>query len=107
MDDLTADAKSGMGRMFRSKKNLSIQRAVKYLRRNVLTVRRDKTTGLVSVAVVWTDPQQAAEWVNAYIGMADSLMRERAQRDAERSLALLKEELTRAQRWQCVKPWQT
>jgi uncharacterized protein involved in exopolysaccharide biosynthesis len=96
--DLSLDARSSIADLLGSEhKNLSMQRAVKYFRRKVLSVRRDKTTGLITVTAVWTDPQQAATWVNEYVHMGDSLMRIRSLQDAERSLALLKDELGKNQ----------
>ncbi|WP_129645418.1 Wzz/FepE/Etk N-terminal domain-containing protein [Peristeroidobacter agariperforans] len=98
LEPLTADARTMLADVLGlPKKNLSIQRAVKHFRKKILSVRRDKQTGLITVSVVWTDPVQAEQWVNDFIHMGDSMMRARAQQDAERSLALLKDELAKNQ----------
>lgn len=95
---LTADSRTMLADILRlPKKNLSIQRAVKHFRKKILSVRRDKQTGLITVSMVWTDPEQAEQWVNDFVRMGDSLMRARAQQDAERSLDLLKDELAKNQ----------
>jgi uncharacterized protein involved in exopolysaccharide biosynthesis len=73
-------------------KNLSMQRAVRHFRNRILSVHKDRTSNLVTVSIVWTDPVQAAAWVNQYVSMADGLMRRRALVESERSLAFLRKE---------------
>lgn len=95
LDDLAADSRSLLGRLTSfgsAPRGFSMQRAVKYFRDSILSVRRDKISGLVTVSIVWKRPDEAATWVNVYVLMADALMRERALGDSERSLSYLRKE---------------
>lgn len=56
-------------------------------------ITRDKKTGLITVAVTWRDPQQAAQWANRLVSGVNEALRARAMNDAERNLEYLKEQL--------------
>lgn len=49
--------------------------------------------GLITVSIEWTDPAQAAEWVNALVARLNSEMRARAIGDTNLSVSYLEKEL--------------
>ena len=61
----------------------------------ILDVQDDRRTGLITVSVLWRDRNQAAEWTNAYVRLADETLRMQTLRDSERTLDLLEHELTK------------
>jgi hypothetical protein len=63
--------------------------------RYVLQVGVDERSGLISVDVMWTDRVKAAEWANAYVELANELLRVDAMRSAEQSIGFLNEELAK------------
>lgn len=70
-----------------------IRDGVKFFLENVLTVREETDTGLVTVGVEWTDPELAAEWALILVGRLNDRLRERALREAETNVAYLQSEL--------------
>jgi len=52
--------------------------AVKYFDEEVRSVSKDSSTGLITLAVTWTDPQAAADWANRLVERLNDTMRERA-----------------------------
>lgn len=67
--------------------------AVKYFREDVFVVQEDPTTGLVTAAIEWVDPNQAAQWVNELVVRINRELRQRALQEAEHNLAYLQSEL--------------
>lgn len=63
---------------------------------DVRRVEVDRATGLVQLAVEWTDPALAARWTNDIVAMANQRIRANAIDEAERSLEYLNEELEKA-----------
>jgi len=59
----------------------------------VLDVQDDRRTGLITVSMLWRDRVQAAEWTNAYVRLADDLLRNQTLKDGRRTLDLLEGEL--------------
>jgi uncharacterized protein involved in exopolysaccharide biosynthesis len=53
-------------------------RGVRFFREKVLSLDKDKKTGLVTVSVDWTNRQEAAEWANDLVARVNSEMRSRA-----------------------------
>lgn len=68
---------------------------VRYFHKHILKVQEDRTTGLVTVAVEWTDPVLAAEWAASIVRRLNDRMRERALREAETNVAYLQAELAK------------
>ncbi|MDJ0940761.1 MAG: Wzz/FepE/Etk N-terminal domain-containing protein [Woeseiaceae bacterium] len=67
--------------------------AVRIFRNDVLQASEDPTTGLVTLAVQWTDPETAAKWANQLVGRLNEHVRQRALREAEGNVAYLEQEL--------------
>jgi uncharacterized protein involved in exopolysaccharide biosynthesis len=61
--------------------------------RNILSVQDDRRTGLITVSILWRDRDQAADWANAYVRLADEELRTQTLKDSERTLDLLRNEL--------------
>jgi len=61
----------------------------------VLTTRVDKNSGLVTVAVEWTDPDQAADWARWLVADLNAFVREQEMKRVTDSLEFLNAELTR------------
>ena len=73
-----------------------IRDGIKYFERNILTVKEDKKTGLITLSVDWTDPATAAAWADLLVERANDRMRQRAIADADGSVRYLKQELAGA-----------
>lgn len=76
-------------------KSPSLWFAVKRFREQVLSVNRDKLTGITTVGVEWRDPVVAARWANGFVTLANELIRERATRESTRNIAYLQNQLER------------
>lgn len=59
----------------------------------ILKITEDKKSGLVTVAVDWRDPAEAATWVTELIALANTSLRERAILESERNLEYLRQHL--------------
>lgn len=59
----------------------------------ILSISKDRTTGLVSISVEWRDRETAADWLNDLVDRLNDEMRHRALLQAEASLEYLKQEL--------------
>jgi len=70
-----------------------IRSAVKFFHENLLRVTEDSKTGLVTLAIEWTDPDLAAEWASELVDRLNARLRERALREAESNVAYLRREL--------------
>ncbi len=67
--------------------------AVKLFHEQALTVREDRETQLVTVAVEWIDPDLAADWAATLVQLANERLRQRALKDAETNVAYLRAEI--------------
>jgi uncharacterized protein involved in exopolysaccharide biosynthesis len=72
-----------------------VRNGIKYFHDNVLRVREDQNTGLVSVTVDWTNRGLAASWAGALVNRLNERLRERSLRDAATNVAYLQEELAK------------
>jgi hypothetical protein len=71
--------------------------AYEYFMEEVLTVRKDPTTGLVTVRITWKDPVEAAGWANTLIDRLNLEFRRRAIKDADDMMSFLERELNKTQ----------
>jgi uncharacterized protein involved in exopolysaccharide biosynthesis len=72
-----------------------IRDGVKFFHEQVLRIGEDRTTGLVTLAVEWTDPDVAAQWAGMLAERLNNRLRERAQQDAQTNVDYLRSELAR------------
>ena len=73
-------------------KQPTLAKGFKYLTRRVLTVAKDKKTGLVNVTVDWRDPAEAADWANELVARMNTEMRGRAVARSSAYIAYLEAE---------------
>jgi uncharacterized protein involved in exopolysaccharide biosynthesis len=73
---------------FKSPKDL--RDGVRYFDENVRSVVQDRKTGLITLAVEWTDPEVAAKWANQMARRINEKVRLRATQEAERNIAYLR-----------------
>jgi uncharacterized protein involved in exopolysaccharide biosynthesis len=71
----------------------TMEDAVRYLGKTVMTIKQDHKTGLVTLFVRWRDPQLAARWANQMVADTNTEARQRAIVEAEDSLKYLNTEL--------------
>lgn len=67
--------------------------AVDHFRTNVMRINAGKNSGLVTVAVEWKNPQQAASWTNSLIKHLNGHMRVTAIEESRKSLGFLANEI--------------
>jgi uncharacterized protein involved in exopolysaccharide biosynthesis len=60
---------------------------------DVLTIRKDGKTGLISLGVQWRDPVLAAHWANALVQRLNEHQRQNAIREAQQSIDYLNQQL--------------
>ena len=69
--------------------------AYKYFKRDILSVEKDKATGLIKLNIDWSDRDQAADWVNELVARINGEMKARAMDEADKSVHFLEEESKR------------
>jgi uncharacterized protein involved in exopolysaccharide biosynthesis len=62
---------------------------------SVRDVREDRSTGLVTLSVQWTDPAVAAQWANELVSSVNTSLREKAVDTSNKAIAYLQEQLAR------------
>ncbi len=70
-----------------------IRDGVRYFHDSVLIVDEDRGTGLVTLAIEWTDPEVAAEWAGALVRRLNDRLRERALVEAQTNVDYLQSEM--------------
>lgn len=71
----------------------TLRKAYQVFDGSIRTINQDKKTGLITLAIEWKDPQQAASWANLLVERLNQHERQAAIDEAERSLAYLKTQL--------------
>ena len=69
--------------------------AVKRFRESNLSISEDPRKGTITVAVTAEKPQNAANWANEYVALANENIRARALADANRNIAYLNEQIAK------------
>jgi uncharacterized protein involved in exopolysaccharide biosynthesis len=75
----------------------TVAKAFRYFSDRVLSVSKDRKTGLVSVAVEWHDRQEAADWANELVSRVNAEMRSRAIENVDAYRSYLEKELAKTQ----------
>lgn len=78
-------------------KKTSLWLAVDKFRDTALNIRQEKESGTTVVAIQWKDPAQAAQWANAYVALANEILRTRALEESSRNIKFLNEQISRTQ----------
>lgn len=73
----------------KSKKPLSLWKAVTNFKEGIVSVRKDARRGTITVGIEWHDPAVAARWANQYVALTNQLVRARALEEANRNIAYL------------------
>lgn len=68
---------------------------VREFNRTVRAVQEERRTGIVTLTVVWKDREMAARWANLLVERANRDLRERAIREAQKSIDYLDSELAK------------
>jgi len=63
---------------------------------DMVQVREDRRTGVITVSLSWHDPQQAADWINELIARLNAEMRRRAIEVSDRNLTYLKGQIEKS-----------
>lgn len=61
--------------------------------KKILKVNEDKKTGLVTLEIEWTDPEQAAHWANEMVRRANAELQKKAVDDSDRHIAYLENQI--------------
>jgi uncharacterized protein involved in exopolysaccharide biosynthesis len=88
------DAALGRWKSANIKDQPDIRDGIKYFSKSIRYVKEDKKTGLVTLAIEWTDARTAATWANLLVDRVNDRMRERALQESESHVTFLKQELT-------------
>jgi uncharacterized protein involved in exopolysaccharide biosynthesis len=72
-----------------AKKPLTLWKAVKQFRENVLFIKDDQRKGTTVVSINYTDPVVAARWANDFLALANELIRTKSLEQAKRNVAYL------------------
>ena len=74
----------------------SMWQAYKIFDFNIRRIVEDRETGLVTLSMQFRDPVRAAEWANAYVAMANKMIRDKTVAEATRALDYLNAEVNKA-----------
>lgn len=77
----------------KSKRPPSLWRAVNDFRRDMLDIREDRRSQVLTVSIKWRDPAAAARWANDFVALTNELLRARAIQDSQRNIEYLNEQI--------------
>jgi uncharacterized protein involved in exopolysaccharide biosynthesis len=69
--------------------------AVKTFKEEILTIKEDKRSGLLTIDIDWEDPTVAAQWANGFVALANQRIRARAIDEATRNIEFLNQQIPR------------
>lgn len=73
-----------------------VRDGVKFFHKEIFEVSEERRTGLVTLAIEWTDPDIAAEWASILVVRLNDRLREAALQEAQTNVAYLQSEMARA-----------
>jgi uncharacterized protein involved in exopolysaccharide biosynthesis len=71
----------------------TLQDAVEFFDRKIRYVEEDRRSGIVTLAVRWSDPETAAAWANELVERANQRLRSEATEQSQRNIAYLRKQL--------------
>jgi hypothetical protein len=77
------------------KKVPTLWKANRLFGKTIRSVDDDPKTGLVTLAIRWKDPYQAAQWANGLVKMTNDYLRQQAIDEARRNIAYLNQEISK------------
>jgi uncharacterized protein involved in exopolysaccharide biosynthesis len=69
--------------------------AVREFREQVLSIVDDDDRGTTTIAIEWTDPKLTAQWANAFVALANHLIRTRALDESSRNIKYLNDQISK------------
>jgi len=87
------DARNKQWRNAGSEREPTMEDAVRFFQKGVMTLREDRKAGTVSLSVQWRDRRMAAQWANQIVADVNDQARQRAILEAQNSLKYLSAEL--------------
>jgi uncharacterized protein involved in exopolysaccharide biosynthesis len=78
-----------------AKKPPTLWVGVRQFQKSYLLITEDKLKGVTTVTIDWTDPATAARWANAFVELANELIRRRAIDNASRNIDYLNKQVAR------------
>ena len=63
--------------------------------KKILSVEKDRKTNLITLAIEWKNPQQAADWANQLVGRANMLLRAQEINGSEKTMNYLEQEISK------------
>jgi uncharacterized protein involved in exopolysaccharide biosynthesis len=76
-----------------AKKRPTMWLAVRQFKEGVLTVHKDPRKDTTTVMITWRDAQQAADWCNGFVALANEVIRKRTMEESSRNIAYLNEQI--------------
>jgi uncharacterized protein involved in exopolysaccharide biosynthesis len=83
------DSATGTWKVRDPKKIPTLWLANRYFKSTIRTVIDDKKTGTIDMTIKWKNPQQAADWANGLVQLANSYLRNKEIQEAESNIAYL------------------
>lgn len=83
------DSAKGNWKSLSPKKIPTLWLANRYFKNKIRTVVDDKKTGMIEMTIKWKNPEQAAAWANGLVRLANSYLRDKEIREAERNIEYL------------------
>lgn len=78
-----------------AKETPSLWKIVEGFRKGVLSITEDRRTGIITVAVQWTDAATAARWANQYVALTNEILRNRALTESATNVKYLNEQIAK------------
>jgi uncharacterized protein involved in exopolysaccharide biosynthesis len=72
----------------------SMQRAIGSFK-TILSVAEDRKSGLITLSILWKDPEVAAQWANDLVKQLNDQLREQAIADSKKRIGYLEQELAK------------
>ena len=88
------DAVTGKWKQTDPGKQPDIRDAVKFFDEQVRAVTEDKKTGLITLAITWTDSAVSAEWANELVKRVNDRLQRQSLEESERNIKYLQSEIT-------------
>jgi len=83
------DSAKGAWKSQEPKKIPTLWLANRYFKNNIRAVVDDRKSGTIELTIRWKNPQQAAQWANGLVQMANSYLRNKEIGEAERNIEYL------------------
>jgi uncharacterized protein involved in exopolysaccharide biosynthesis len=87
------DASTNRWKSSNPKDQPDVRDGIKFFMKRLYNVTEDRKTGLITLAIQWTDPKIAAAWANILVDRDNDLMRQRALTVSEGNVTYLEHEI--------------